>query len=205
MPLFGDDAEMLARALQDADGDDPAPEPAPPADPTLPPLGPSLVGFGGYSCVSCHIWQGKSFAEPDPGAIAPELTTVTRRIRRSGSTAGSRIPRASSPARRCPRSSSTACPRRSASSSTGDAAKQKDAVWAYFSLGKDAPAPKPLPLLPLDVPRTAARRADPARAARQEDRRGDLRPLRVERSPRLTTFARCSVRGVYVGARVVRR
>src|SRR5262249_5781312 len=35
----------------------------------------------------------------------------------------------------------------------GDAAKQKDALWAYFAMGKDAPSPKPPPPVPIDPPK----------------------------------------------------
>jgi hypothetical protein len=34
----------------------------------------------------------------------------------------------------------------------GDAARQKDAIWSYLSLGKDAPSPKPMPPVPVDIP-----------------------------------------------------
>src|SRR5262245_46364467 len=33
----------------------------------------------------------------------------------------------------------------------GDPAKQKDALWSYFALGKAAPSPKPPPALPIAV------------------------------------------------------
>ncbi|HYF00793.1 MAG TPA: cytochrome c, partial [Planctomycetota bacterium] len=85
MPAFGDRADEIARALAEADGD---PWPVPPAetavaaDPTLAPIGPSLIGFEGYACVSCHLWKGQRLSEADPGAVGPELTSVTRRIRR---------------------------------------------------------------------------------------------------------------------------
>jgi hypothetical protein len=84
MPAYGADAKDLLVALIEGDGDSSGPDihAVRPSDPTLAPFGASLAGFEGYSCVSCHIWKGQSMAEPDPGAIAPELTTVTRRINR---------------------------------------------------------------------------------------------------------------------------
>jgi len=205
MPLFGDHAETLARALQDADGDDPAPEPAPPADPTLPPLGPSLVGFGGYSCVSCHIWQGKSFAEPDPGAIAPELTTVTHRIRREWFDRWVEDPARVQPGTPMPQIFKHGLPATLGQFLDGDAAKQKDAVWAYLSLGKDAPAPKPLPLLPLDVPADGPLVAQIPVVLPDKKIVEAIVVLFASNDLLVYDVSTLAVRGVYVGARVVRQ
>src|SRR5262249_24972541 len=86
MPAFGHEAESLALALAEGDGELPAaPEPPalPVADRTLGPLtGPGWIGFQGSACASCHIWNGRTFSEPDPGAVGTDLTRVTRRIRR---------------------------------------------------------------------------------------------------------------------------
>src|SRR5205823_1639396 len=86
MPAFGADAEMLVQALAERDGEipDAADPPARPVkDPTMGTLvGPELVGFQGYGCISCHVWNGKQFSQPDPGAIGPDLTRVAGRIRR---------------------------------------------------------------------------------------------------------------------------
>ena len=52
-------------------------------DPTLATLhGSALVGFTGYSCVSCHVWNGTQLSESDPGAVGPDLTKIIGRIRR---------------------------------------------------------------------------------------------------------------------------
>jgi cytochrome c2 len=204
MPAFGEDAETLAQALRDADGDDPQPEPPLPTDPTLSPLGPTLVGFGGYSCVSCHIWQGKSFAEPDPGAIGPELTSVTRRIRRSWFDRWLEDPARVQPGTPMPQIFKHGLPATLGQFLDGDAGKQKDAVWAYLSLGAGAPAPKPLPLLPLEVP------ADGPLVAQipvvLPDKKIVEAVLVLFASSDLLVFdvSTLSVRAVYVGARVVR-
>lgn len=154
MPAYGDDAALLVQALMEADGDsvDPAEKGPPAPDPTLAPQGQSLAGFEGYSCVSCHIWKGQSMAEPDPGAIAPELTTVTRRINRAWFDRWVEEPSRIQPGTPMPQIFKHGLPATLGHVLDGDAAKQKDALWAYFSLGPDAPAPKPLPLLPVVVP-----------------------------------------------------
>src|SRR5207244_3286736 len=86
MPHFGAEAEALVQALAEADGDwisQPESRPPAPSDPTAGPLfGPRLVGFQGYSCVSCHPWKGQRLSEADPGAVGSDLTRVAGRIRR---------------------------------------------------------------------------------------------------------------------------
>ncbi|MFO0907328.1 MAG: hypothetical protein U0794_03020 [Isosphaeraceae bacterium] len=61
MPAYGPEADALVQALAEADGERPD-EPDPPArtvaDPTIGTLvGPSLVGSGGYGCISCHALE----------------------------------------------------------------------------------------------------------------------------------------------------
>src|SRR5262249_26071742 len=84
MPAFGQDAEVLVQALAEGDGElsaRPDPSPRPPVDPTLGTLaGLTLVGFQGYACVSCHVWNGQRFSEADPGAVGTDLMRVTGRI-----------------------------------------------------------------------------------------------------------------------------
>ncbi len=154
MPAYGEDAKNLVLALIEGDGD--ATESAlaapRPADPTLAPQGASLAGFEGYSCVSCHIWKGQSMAEPDPGAIAPELTTVTRRVNRDWFDRWLEDPSRLQPGTPMPQIFKRGKPATLVHVLDGDALKQRDALWAYFSLGPDAPAPKPLPLLPVLAP-----------------------------------------------------
>lgn len=154
MPAYDADADELLRALLAGDGDvvDPKEPAAGDPDPTKAPLGASLAGFEGYSCVSCHIWKGQSMAEPDPGAIAPELTSVTRRIRREWFDRWLNEPSRLQPGTPMPQIFKHGQAATLAHLLDGDAQKQKDALWMYFSMGPDAPAPRPLPLLPIAVP-----------------------------------------------------
>jgi cytochrome c553 len=208
MPAFGDEAEELARSLAEGDGDDPgAPDAAPPlsGDPTLPPLGPTLVGFGGYSCVSCHIWRGKSFAEPDPGAIAPELTTVTRRIRREWFDRWVEDPARVQPGTPMPQIFKHGLPATLGHILEGDAAKQKEALWAYFSLGKDAPAPKPLPLLPLEAPADGPLVAQIPLLMPDKKIVESICVLFPSNDLLVYDVGTLSIRAVFVGARVLRQ
>ncbi len=154
MPLFGTEAETIVQALAESDGDlADLPEPPAPAveDPTLANVGPSLVGFEGYSCVSCHLWDGKRMSEADPGAVGPELTSVTRRIRRDWYDRWMDDPVRVHPGTPMPQVFKRGQPA-SLKMLDGDAAKQKEAIWAYLGKGKSAPAPKPLPQLEIAVP-----------------------------------------------------
>jgi len=156
MPAFGDDAEALVAALAEEDGDVPAPpEPAARSvgDPTLGSLaGPSLAGFGGYACVSCHVWKGRSLADPDPGSVGPDLTRVTGRIRRDWFDRFLEDPARFHPGTPMPSIFPRGKRASLASVLDGDPVKQKEALWRYFALGKDAPSPKPLPPLPVAAP-----------------------------------------------------
>ncbi|MBI3857897.1 MAG: hypothetical protein HY293_19640 [Planctomycetes bacterium] len=205
MPAYGDDAESLVQALREADGDEPGPEPPLSADPTLPPLGPSLVGFGGYSCVSCHIWRGQSFAEPDPGALGPELTSVTRRIRREWFDRWVEDPARFQPGTPMPQIFKHGLPATLNQVLGGDAAKQKEAIWAYLSLGKDAPAPKPLPLLPLEVPADGPLIAQIPVVLPDKKIIEALIVLTDSNDLLVYDVGTLSVRAVYVGARVARQ
>jgi len=86
MPSFADEADVIVQALAEGDGESLTEVETPVRkidDPTLGPLtGPQLVGFQGYGCVSCHVWNGKQLADPDPGAVGTDLTRVNGRIRR---------------------------------------------------------------------------------------------------------------------------
>lgn len=208
MPAYGDDADALAAALAEGDGDDPgapAAEPPLPADPTLPPLGPSLVGFGGYSCVSCHIWRGQSFAEPDPGAIAPELTSVTKRIRREWFDRWVEDPARFQPGTPMPQIFKHGQPATLGAVLGGDGAKQRDAIWAYLSLGKDAPAPKPLPLLALDVPADGPLVAQVPAVMPDKKIVESILVLFPSHDLLVYDVGTLSVRGVFTGARVLRQ
>jgi glucose/arabinose dehydrogenase len=155
MPAFGDHAEAVVQALAEGDGDLPTEKDSAPAvstDPTLSALGPVLVGFEGYSCVSCHVWAGKSLAAVEPGTVGPELTTLTTRIRRDWF---DRF--LDDPLRIYPGTPMPAIFRRGERAALdsvlhGDAARQKDAIWAYLAQGKKAPSPKPRTAIPVAVP-----------------------------------------------------
>jgi mono/diheme cytochrome c family protein/glucose/arabinose dehydrogenase len=155
MPAFGPDAEALAQALAEADGDlvaGPEPLRLQPADLSLHTQGPGLVGFEGYSCVSCHIWKGESLTVIDPGTIGPELTTVTRRIRRDWFDRFLEGPGRVHPGTPMPQVFFKGKPALLGSILDGDAERQKEALWAYFALGSEAPRPKSLPPVPVTVP-----------------------------------------------------
>jgi glucose/arabinose dehydrogenase len=155
MPAFGNDAEAILQALAEGDGEVAEAEEPPrqPADPTAGSLaGPSLIGFQGYSCVSCHLWNGQNLSEPDPGAVGTELTRVTGRIRHDWFNRYLEGPARSHPGTPMPAIFSKGKPATLASVLDGDPAKQKDALWSYFALGKAAPSPKPPPPLPVASP-----------------------------------------------------
>jgi mono/diheme cytochrome c family protein len=156
MPAFGHDAETLVQALAEADGELPAgPDTAapPPADPTLGSLaGPALAGFQGYACASCHVWDGKLLASPDPGAIGTDLTKVPGRLRRDWFDRFLEDPLRSHPGTPMPAVFTRGKPASLQSVLDGDPAKQRDALWAYFALGKGAPGPQPPPPLAIALP-----------------------------------------------------
>ena len=150
MPAYGKAVETLVQALAEGDGELPAGD-DPPAtvskDPTLGPLvGPQLAGFQGYACVSCHVWQGQQLSQPDPVAIGPELTRLKGRIRRDWFERFLDNPARSHPGTPMPavftRGKPALLPALDA-----DPARQKEALWSYFALGKAAPSPKPPPPL----------------------------------------------------------
>jgi glucose/arabinose dehydrogenase/mono/diheme cytochrome c family protein len=156
MPAFGHDAEALLQALAEGDGELPAggdPAQRLPDDPTVGTLaGPSLVGFTGYACVSCHVWNGQTLSEPDPGAVGPDLTRVHGRIRRDWFDRFLEDPGRVHPGTPMPGITPKGKPATLQSVLDGDPAKQRDALWAYLALGKDAPSPKPPPPLAVSAP-----------------------------------------------------
>jgi glucose/arabinose dehydrogenase/mono/diheme cytochrome c family protein len=156
MPAYGHDAEAVVQALAEADGELPdAPEPPPrvPADQTLGSVhGPLMVGFQGYGCVSCHMWNGQTLAEPDPGSIGPDLTKAVGRIRRDWFDRYLENPARAHPGTPMPSIFAKGKPATLATILDSDAAKQKDALWSYFALGRSAPSPKPPPPLPVTAP-----------------------------------------------------
>ena len=74
MPIYEARAEEIVRALAETDGESSSeaeltePEER---DPTLAASGRELVGFHGYSCVSCHIWEGKMLRGMDSEEVGP--------------------------------------------------------------------------------------------------------------------------------------
>jgi glucose/arabinose dehydrogenase len=156
MPAFGDDAEALVQALAEGDGELTAgidPPPRKPIDPTAASLaGPDLVGFQGYSCVACHVWNGKLLSPSDPGAVGPDLIRVEGRIRRDWFDRFLEDPSRSHPGTPMPSIFARGKPASLSTLLDGDPIRQKDALWHYFALGKDAPSPKPPPPLPVTGP-----------------------------------------------------
>jgi glucose/arabinose dehydrogenase/cytochrome c551/c552 len=159
MPAFGAHAAAVVRALAESDGDLPdvsRPRPAPPADPTLTALGPSLVGFEGYACVSCHVWAGKSLAAVEPGTVGPELTTLTGRVRREWFDRFLEGPLRVYPGTPMPAVFPKGAPASLRSVFGGDVARQKDAIWGYLAQGKKARPPRPRPPIPIPLPPVGA-------------------------------------------------
>jgi cbb3-type cytochrome oxidase cytochrome c subunit/glucose/arabinose dehydrogenase len=156
MPAFGHDAESLVQALAEGDGELTAgsdPSAQTPIDPTAASLGgPTLAGFQGYACVACHVWNGKLLSPADPGAVGPDLTRVAGRIRRDWFDRFVEDPARSHPGTPMPSIFAHGKPASLSTIFDGDPLRQKDALWHYFALGKDAPSPKPPPPLPVTAP-----------------------------------------------------
>jgi hypothetical protein len=156
MPAFGPDADVLVQALAEADGELPT-EPDPPAaavaDPTLGTLhGSRLVGFQGYGCASCHVWNGRLLGSPDPGATGPDLTRTAGRIRRDWFDRYLESPMRFHPGTPMPAVFTRGQPAPLTTVLAGNPAKHKEALWAYLARGKDAPSPAPPPPLPIAAP-----------------------------------------------------
>jgi mono/diheme cytochrome c family protein len=158
MPSFGADADALVQALAEADGELPAasdPPAALAADPTLGTLaGPALVGSQGYSCISCHAWNGRHLVSSDPGAAGPDLTRTIGRIRRDWFDRFLEDPQRAHPGTPMPAVFEHGKRALLATVLDGDPAKQKDALWAYLAKGKSAPEPKSAPPVPVEAPAT---------------------------------------------------
>lgn len=153
MPAYGPAANELVQALAEADGDLPS-GPEMPAtrsvDFTAGPLhGPTLVSSQGYACVSCHVWNGRMLAEQDPGSTGPDLLRVAGRIRRDWFDRYLESPTRAHPGTPMPVIFPRGEPATIRTVLEGDAGRQKDALWSYFSLGKQAPNPSPAPPLPI--------------------------------------------------------
>jgi hypothetical protein len=92
------------------------------------------------------------FAEQDPGSIGPDLTRVSARIRRDWFDRYLQAPTRAHPGTPMPAIFPKNQPATLTAVLDGDAFKQRDALWTYFALGKDAPDPKPPPPLPVRAP-----------------------------------------------------
>ncbi len=154
MPSYGAWAEEIACALAESDGEllsRGMPDRWSDADPTARALGPVLVGFSGYACVTCHIWNGQSFSAVEPGTVGPDLTTVARRIRRDWFDRFLDDSQRIHPGTPMPSFFRRGEPAR-LDFLDRDVSRQKDALWTYLSLGKEAPPPQPKPPLALPAP-----------------------------------------------------
>ena len=116
-------------------------------------VGPLLVGFEGYSCVSCHPWKGKALAQVEPSAVGPDLTTATRRLKKEWFLRWLDDPQRFLPGVAMPSFFPREHSRASIDLLDRDPARQKEAIWQYLSLGTNAPAPTQEPPLELPPPR----------------------------------------------------
>jgi mono/diheme cytochrome c family protein/glucose/arabinose dehydrogenase len=158
MPAYGDVAPTIVQALRESDGDIELDADTPSgSDAALATMGRLLVGYEGYGCVSCHVWNGATYGEVEPGAVGPELASVPRRIRRAWFDRFLDNPLRVHPDTPMPAIFRTS--ERAAISAVlgGEADKHKDALWAYFEQGKKAASPKPRPpaVMPAPVPSDA--------------------------------------------------
>lgn len=156
MPAFGAEAGDFVRALAESDGE-PAdapegPDPAIP-DPTLGSVaGPILAGSQGYSCISCHAWNGKHLVAADPGAAGPDLARTTDRLRREWFDRFLDDPQRSHPGTPMPAAFRRGEPAPLGQILDGQAGRQKEALWAYFAAAKHAPPPRPSPSVSIEAP-----------------------------------------------------
>lgn len=156
MPTYGDKASELIQALAEGDGDliptSNQSENDQKVDPNVLDQGPTLIGFNGYGCVSCHIWNGQSLSATEPSSVGPDLTTVHQRIKRSWFERYLDDPQRIYPGSPMPSifKHGEAAPVQSILS--GDVTKQKEALWAYFALRRNAPGPQPKPPLVVHGP-----------------------------------------------------
>src|SRR5262249_49401756 len=86
-------------------------------------------------------------SEPDPGAVGPDLLKVKGRIRRDWFDRFLEDPGRIHPGTPMPGILPKGKPATLPSVLDGDPAKQRDSLWGYFALGKEAPSPKPPPPL----------------------------------------------------------
>jgi glucose/arabinose dehydrogenase len=156
--------------------------------------------------VSCHVWDGQLFADPDPGAIGPDLTRVVGRIRQSWFDRFLENPQRLCPGTPMPSAFQRGRPATLSTVLDGDAAIQRQALWDYLGLGRNAPAPKPAPPLPVAVPEAG----EPAIVAQIPLRVFDNTPLEcialltADHDLAVYDLAAASLRSVRVGGQILR-
>lgn len=210
MPAYGEEAPSLVAALAEQDGDLPAATDQAAtllADPTaVPQFGPALVGFQGYGCVSCHVWKGQKLADPDPGAVGPDLTRVNGRIQRAWFDRWLENPLRMHPGTPMPAVFPRGQPATLRNILEGDANRQREVLWAYLALGEAAPSPKP----PQPLPVTAPRNDEPAIVAqiplRVDKRLLESLVLMTDQNDVLVyDLETGGIHGVYTGAQILRQ
>ncbi|MBL8764544.1 MAG: c-type cytochrome [Phycisphaerae bacterium] len=142
MPQFGEEAVgALAEALAKQDGVWPGSELREPRpNDEVVQNGRKLVGAEGLNCISCHAFSTRPLA----GTPGPDLAQFAERIRYAWWDRYLKAPERLKPGTRMPAFYITG---KGTVTSVygGDPQKQGDALWAYFRLGKSAPAPDGLP------------------------------------------------------------
>jgi mono/diheme cytochrome c family protein len=134
MPQFGAaNVGSLASDFVAADSRTLVPEAAPAGDATI---GAQLVGLRGYSCVNCHSFG----PHPSLGISVMDLTRMAERLNWGWFRRYLEDPVALRPGTRMP----SFWPEGKATVTSvlgGDTGPQIAAIWAYLSLGKEAPPP----------------------------------------------------------------
>jgi hypothetical protein len=165
MPGYGAAGREAARALLEGDGewlggeDEPERAPRPPARPEeeeeerLAAAGRELAGHGGYSCISCHPWKGLLELHAEPGSAGPDLTAITRRVRREWFDRWLESPQRFAPRTPMPAFFPRGMARAAAGALGGDPELQKEALWRYLERGAEAAPPRTRPPAPLAPPR----------------------------------------------------
>ena len=208
MPAFGQDAAEIIQALAEDDGDHLASlqdATQPEIDPNVRDFGQLLVGFEGYSCVSCHVWKGDTLRVVEPSSAGPELTTVTKRIRREWFDRWLENPLRIHPQTPMPAVFRKGQPATINNVLNGDPQRQKDALWTYLSRGADAPDPRRKPAFALAAPLPG----EPPQVAQIPLRTPDLGLVESislwndHHDLVLYDVGQLAVRNVYTGARIV--
>jgi hypothetical protein len=141
MPQFGDHVGSLAEGLAACDGVRPNSDAAEvQSTDELTTAGRTLIGADGLNCISCHVFS----RAPIAGTPGPNITDFAERLRYEWWRTYVMDPTRMKPGTRMPLFFATG-QGQNTKVFNGDAQKQIDAMWAYFSLGFAAPAPEGLP------------------------------------------------------------